>query len=143
MKGITRLVMYNQTHLSNSGLGSICACHCCLCSCLLGYMRARKNVCFEKKRIKSPTEILCSPCAFLTYRAGFQNLENQQHLEQGAEALKEMALQFQHRRPSLPSGVNSRSRHGSCWQTKKVWRPEVVEGSCHKHGRYSYPGDSA
>jgi hypothetical protein len=52
----------------------------------------RNNVCFEKKKVRSPTEIICSTSAFLKYWAGLQNEEGKILLEAGAEALKNAAL---------------------------------------------------
>jgi hypothetical protein len=52
----------------------------------------RNNVCFERKKIRSPTEIICSASAFLKYWAGLQDEEGKTLLEAGAEALKNVAL---------------------------------------------------
>jgi hypothetical protein len=52
----------------------------------------RNNVCFEKKKVRSPTEIICSTSAFLKYWAGLQDEEGKILLETGAEALKNAAL---------------------------------------------------
>jgi hypothetical protein len=53
---------------------------------------ARNNVCFEKKKIRSPTEIICSASAFLKYWARLQKEVGKTMLEAGAEALKSAAL---------------------------------------------------
>jgi hypothetical protein len=52
----------------------------------------RNSVCFENKRVRSPTEIICSTSAFLKYWAGLQDEEGKLLLETGAEALKNAAL---------------------------------------------------
>jgi hypothetical protein len=52
----------------------------------------RNNVCFEKKKVRSPTKIICSTSAFFKYWAGLQNEEAKILLEAGAEALKNAAL---------------------------------------------------
>jgi len=56
--------------------------------------RTRNAVCFDNKKIKSPTEIVCMICSFLTYWAGLlkEDLKNQVSL--GAEAIKTAALFF-------------------------------------------------
>jgi hypothetical protein len=47
--------------------------------------QARNNVCFEKKRIRSPTEIICSTSPFLKYWAGLQKEEGKATLEAGVK----------------------------------------------------------
>jgi len=59
-----------------------------------GLWIARNDVCFEKKIIWSPTEIICSACSFLSYWALLQKEEDQDQLEEGATALKSAALSF-------------------------------------------------
>jgi hypothetical protein len=54
--------------------------------------RACNAVCFEKKKIGSPTEIICSAASYITYWAGLQKDETKAELEMGAEALKDAAL---------------------------------------------------
>jgi hypothetical protein len=50
---------------------------------------------FDKKPIRSPTEIICLASSFLVYWAGLQKDEGaKQALEAGAEAMKEAALHF-------------------------------------------------
>ena len=44
--------------------------------------------------IRSPTEIICSACSFLSYWAGLQKEEDWEQLEEGAEVLKNTALCF-------------------------------------------------
>jgi hypothetical protein len=46
-------------------------------------------VCFEKKQVRYPTEIICLASSFITYRAGLQKEEAKLNLEMGAKALKE------------------------------------------------------
>ncbi|KAF8656976.1 hypothetical protein HU200_060429 [Digitaria exilis] len=38
--------------------------------------KARNNNCFENKKIRSPTEIICSVSSFLSYWAGAEVLKN-------------------------------------------------------------------
>jgi len=52
----------------------------------------RNAVCFEDKRIKSPTEIICMMCSFLDYWAGLQKPDMERQMKQGAERLKVMSL---------------------------------------------------
>ena len=47
-----------------------------------------------KKRIKTPTEIVCMICSFLIYWAGMLNDGLKQQVVQGAEAVKMAALLF-------------------------------------------------
>ena len=54
----------------------------------------RNNSCFEKKSIRSPTEIVCSTSSFLKYWAGLQAGQNKEELEKGAAALLKTALHF-------------------------------------------------
>lgn len=56
--------------------------------------KARNLVCFEQRRLKSPTEMLCSASAFLSFWAGLQKAEDRVQLEAGAEILKKAALYF-------------------------------------------------
>jgi len=56
--------------------------------------RAHNNICFEKKLIRSPTEIVCLASSFLVFWAELQNVADWAILEAGAEALKSTALQF-------------------------------------------------
>jgi hypothetical protein len=68
--------------------------------------QARNNVCFERKKIRSPTEIICSTSSFLKYWAGLQKGEEKEMLEVGAEALKNAAL---HHHPQEQEQEESRS----------------------------------
>ncbi|CAN6179680.1 unnamed protein product [Urochloa humidicola] len=54
----------------------------------------RNRIYFEKKRVHSPTEVICSASSFLSYWAGLQKPVDKIAMEQGAEALKESALFF-------------------------------------------------
>lgn len=63
--------------------------------------KARNSICFDKKTIRSPTEIICSISSFLTYWAELQSQEDKEALEDGAEALKKMAL-HSHPRQAAP-----------------------------------------
>ena len=56
--------------------------------------RSRNAVCFENKRVKSPTEIVCMICSFLTYWAGLLTEEWKHQAAQGAEAVKTAAIFF-------------------------------------------------
>ena len=59
-----------------------------------GLWIARNSVCFEKKIIRSPTEIICSTCSFLSFWADLQKQEDQDKLKEGVEVLKHAALSF-------------------------------------------------
>jgi len=74
----------NHKHFHFVGLTAIC----------WAVWRARNLICFEQKKIKSPTEIVCSASSFIAYWAGPQKLEDQAGLEAGASVLKEAALYF-------------------------------------------------
>lgn len=54
--------------------------------------KATNNVSSEKKRMKSPTEIVSSLLLFISYWEGLQNLESCNELEQGVAVLKTLAL---------------------------------------------------
>nr|TKW33031.1 hypothetical protein SEVIR_2G206300v2 [Setaria viridis] len=56
--------------------------------------KARNSVCFDKKIIRSPTEIICSASLFLIYWAELQKEEDRMKLEEGAEALKVAAPHY-------------------------------------------------
>jgi hypothetical protein len=56
--------------------------------------RARNNICFEKKFIRSPTEIICSALSFILFWAELQGADNRAILEAGAEVLRSRALLF-------------------------------------------------
>jgi hypothetical protein len=56
--------------------------------------RTNNDVCFDKKRIKSPTEIVCLICSFLTYWTGLLKEDLRNQVIQGAEVVKASALFF-------------------------------------------------
>jgi len=56
--------------------------------------RVRNTVCFDKKRIKIPTEIIFMMCSFLTYWVGMLKDDLKQQVIQGAKAVKMVALSF-------------------------------------------------
>jgi hypothetical protein len=57
-----------------------------------GLWQTRNAVYFEKKKIRSPVEIICLASSYLIYWAGLQKDEDKASIEMGAEALKEAAL---------------------------------------------------
>jgi len=67
--------------------------------------KTRNNVCFEGKRIKSPTEIICLIGSTLTYWTGLQKDAISAQLEQGAEVLEKAALHF-HQKEQRHGGDN-------------------------------------
>lgn len=54
----------------------------------------RNRVVFDKKQVRSPTEIVCSTCSFLRYWAGLLHGQHRDSLEAGAQTLQETALLF-------------------------------------------------
>nr|TKW15340.1 hypothetical protein SEVIR_5G231500v2 [Setaria viridis] len=52
------------------------------------HFKTRNAVCFEKKQIKSPTEVICLASSFISYWAGLQKQDDKQNMEAGAEAMK-------------------------------------------------------
>lgn len=56
--------------------------------------RMRNSICFENKKCRSPTEIICSASSFILYWLGLQNPDDKLALEVGAEKLKNTALVF-------------------------------------------------
>ena len=56
--------------------------------------RTRNSICFEDKKCRSPTEIICLASSFLSYWAGLQKPQGKLELMMGAEALKNTALSF-------------------------------------------------
>ena len=56
--------------------------------------RARNNIGFENKFVRSPTEVVCLVCSFLTYWAGLQKDDDRALLEAGIATLKATALEF-------------------------------------------------
>jgi hypothetical protein len=56
--------------------------------------RTRNNVCFNKKKMRSPTEIVCLICSFLAYWTGLFKEDLKEQVIQGAEVVKSTALFF-------------------------------------------------
>jgi hypothetical protein len=56
--------------------------------------KTRNRVCFEGKRVRSPTEIICLASSLISYWAGLQKDDSKEVLEAGAEMLKNAALVF-------------------------------------------------
>ena len=56
--------------------------------------RMRNTIHFDKKVVRSPTEIICLASLFIFYWAKLQMEEDKAKLEAGAEALKKAALSF-------------------------------------------------
>jgi hypothetical protein len=56
--------------------------------------KTRNMVCFEGKRVRSPTEIICLVSSLLSYWAGLQKDDSMEILETSAEMLKNAALTF-------------------------------------------------
>jgi hypothetical protein len=54
----------------------------------------RNAVCFEHKRVKSPTEIICLTCTFLSYWAGLLKEDLKEQMIQGTKVMKMAALFF-------------------------------------------------
>ena len=75
---------------------------------------ARNGVCFEKKMIRSPAEIIWSACSFLSYWAGLQKEEDRDQLEEGATALKNAALSFH---PQEDGGLTGVKLLQSAWSS--------------------------
>ncbi|CAN6305591.1 unnamed protein product [Urochloa humidicola] len=65
--------------------------HSAICWAIWNY---RNQICFEKKIVHSPTEVIYLAFAFLSYWAGLQKPGDKDVMEQGAEALKQSALHF-------------------------------------------------
>jgi hypothetical protein len=66
--------------------------------------RTRNSICFDKKNIKSPAEIICMSSSFLMFWAGLQKPEDKANLEAGAVDMKESAL-WVHVQSALPEGT--------------------------------------
>jgi hypothetical protein len=62
----------------------------------------RNRACFEKKIVRSPTEIICYTCVFLNYWAGLQKEEDPQLLEAGAAALQHNAVNLHPEQDGIP-----------------------------------------
>ena len=74
----------SRKHFHMIGLAVICC----------AIWKTRNSCCFEKKTIKTPTEIICLASSFLNYWAGLQAGHNKEDLEAGAAALLKTALHF-------------------------------------------------
>jgi hypothetical protein len=74
--------MPHNKNLYMNGLAAIC----------WAIWLTRNGVCFEKKLIRFPTEIICLASSLLNYWAGLQQEAGKAMLETGAEALKNAAL---------------------------------------------------
>jgi len=77
-----KLSLPNSKPVYAMGLAALCWAMWC----------TRNAVCFEDKRIKSPTEIICMMCSFFYYWAGLQKPDKERQMKQGAERLKVMSL---------------------------------------------------
>jgi hypothetical protein len=78
-------------HFYGVGLAAVC----------WAIWKTRNAVCFEEKRIKAPTEILCFISSLSFYWAGLQKEGAATQLEQGAEPLKAVAVHF-HQKGEMP-----------------------------------------
>ena len=56
--------------------------------------RMRNKIHFDKKVVRSPTEIICLASSFMSFWAELQSEEDKSQLEAGAEDLKKVALSF-------------------------------------------------
>jgi hypothetical protein len=56
--------------------------------------KTRNMVCFEGKRVRSPTEIICLASSLISSWAGLHKDDTKEVLEAGAEMLKNAALAF-------------------------------------------------
>ena len=56
--------------------------------------KTRNSICFDKKMIRSPTEIICLASSFISFWAELQAEEDKKVLEDGGAALKIAALSF-------------------------------------------------
>ncbi|OEL14871.1 hypothetical protein BAE44_0024110, partial [Dichanthelium oligosanthes] len=56
--------------------------------------RTRNSICFDYKKIRSPTEIICFAASFISFWAELQAEGDKMLLGGGAEALKEAAMSF-------------------------------------------------
>lgn len=61
--------------------------------------KIRNRACFEKKLIKSPTEIVCYASVFLNYWAGLQKKQEKDDLQEGAKILQQNAIAVHPRKP--------------------------------------------
>ena len=65
----------------------------------------RNKVCFDKKIIKSPLEIITLVCSFLTYWAGLYNTETQGKILEGVQALLACAHKMMVHQPTPTTTV--------------------------------------
>jgi len=78
------VLLPNRKHFHIIGLAAIC----------WALWTTRNDSCFEKKAIRTPTEIVCSASSFIKYWAGLQTGRNKEELEAGAAALLKTVLHF-------------------------------------------------
>jgi hypothetical protein len=74
--------MPNHKKIHFTGLAALC----------WAIWRTRNAVCFDKKSVKSPNEIICLASSFISYWSVLHKQGDKQDLEDGAQALKEAAL---------------------------------------------------
>ncbi|TVU04426.1 hypothetical protein EJB05_49999, partial [Eragrostis curvula] len=67
--------------------------------------KLRNRVCFEKKFVRSPTEIVCYACSFIKCWAGLQADEDREALANGAGVLQQAAINHNPRQDP-PQGRN-------------------------------------
>ncbi|OEL21359.1 hypothetical protein BAE44_0017622 [Dichanthelium oligosanthes] len=68
--------------------------------------RPRNNICFEKKLVRSPTEIIFLASSFIIFCAELQGVEDRVALEAGGEALRGAAINLHPREaPSEDTGI--------------------------------------
>lgn len=97
-----------STSFTQSGIGLNFLCHKIkkihftgLSAICWAIWRTRNSICFDKKIVKSPSEIVCLASSFVSYWAGLHTQGDQQDLEEGAAAMREAALHFhQHHQPA-------------------------------------------
>jgi len=67
--------------------------------------KTKNNICFEGKRVKTPTELVCLISSTISYWAGLQKEAMSAQMEYGAEVLKKTALRF-HQHERMDGGDN-------------------------------------
>ena len=68
--------------------------------------RTRNIVCFEEKKVRSPTEVICLASSFISFWAELQSEEDKLLLEGGADILRAVALSIHpHEAPPGDAGV--------------------------------------
>ena len=65
------VLLPNRKHFHIIGLAAIC----------WALWTTRNDSCFEKKAIRSPTEVVCSASSFIKYWAGLQTGQNKEELD--------------------------------------------------------------